>query len=203
MLDIHIGVTDAALAQRAIASLGSVEGIHVHQITDVTNIYELRKQGYAMGQSPRVSFLDQDDEIVLPQNLKSMLAFDSGRPYFTNSEVVMAGSKRRLYPRDFKWEGDKSFIAGYVPHQLVVIPRAIAIEAVDTAYTRILSSDLRFLNSTDLAISFEIQLKYGWAYRPNLAYRWYNDTADGMHSRNDSYVEIFNYYKDLLLKKPV
>lgn len=203
MLDIHIGITDAAIAQRALASIDGVEGVHIHQITDAGNMYELRKRGYAMGQSPRVSFLDQDDEIVLPQNLKSMLAFDSGRPYFTNSEVIMAGSKRRLYPREFKWEGDKSFIDGYAPHQLMVIPREVALEAVDAAYTRILSSDTRFLNCAELAISCEIQLKVGWTYRASLAYRWYNNRADSMHRRDNGYVEVFQYYKDLLLRKSV
>jgi len=201
VLDIHIGVIDDAIAERALASISDIEGIQVHLIKGAANVYELRKQGYAMGESARVSFLEQGDEIILPGNLPTMLSIDSGRPYFTNSEVVRSGSKSRLYPRDFKWEGDKSFIAGYVPRQLMIIPRPLAIEAVDAAYGRILATDSRFLNCADLAISFEIQMKAGWTYRPNLTYRWYHDIADITRKNNDGYVEIFNYYKDLLAKK--
>lgn len=198
MLDIHIGVTDTQIAQRALNSVADVEWIKVRQINDAENLYDLRKRGYALGVAPWVTFLDQDDELISSAQLLTVLKGSGVKPFFTNSQVITEKGSKFLFPRNFAWEGNNSYLRGKIPHNPFFMRKGMALEAIDNAYRRILSSDPRFLNSVDVAVAFEIQLKHGWSYTDKVMYRWYNDTGAGMHHTNDAYAEVACYYLNLL-----
>ena len=198
MLDIHIGVTDTQIAERALKSIADVEWIKIYQINDAENLYDLRKRGYASGVSPWVTFLDQDDEMISSSQLLPVIKGSGVKPFFANSQIVTDKGSRFMFPRNYVWKGTNSYLNGEIPHNPFFMRKEMALQAIDSAYQRILRTDESFLDSVDLAVAFEIHLKHGWTYVDKTMYRWYNDTGTGNHHTNEAYPEVARYYLNLL-----
>lgn len=202
MIDIHIGITNEELARARALSVTTSVPVSIanfYEIRGASNLYELRKMGYSMGSRKWVSFLDQDDLLIGVNQLKSILRNPAGKALFSNSLICNGTEETLRFQPGTSWSAT-DFERGIFPHNMYLIERGVAVQALETAYDRILKSDQKFLSSTDLAVAFEIQKLCGWKYADSVLYKWYADTTDSMHSSNEANTartELISFYRGL------
>lgn len=171
MIDFHTLVVCDEFLEECKASLRWSD--HTHFIDNRgKHIREGRISGYHLGDQPYVSFIDDDDYFV-GDHEELLRQIDGAPAYFTNSYLLHdTGAISKLVPeRITEWKLGDHKSQGIYPHQLVIVRRDVAYEAIDFS-TEFLKKHNHHANMFDMPFFFYISMNYGWKYIPEVHYAW-------------------------------
>lgn len=193
LVDIHCGIIREEKSKEAIVSATKDWSV-VHELRNCKCIWDVRQQGYALGDAEYVSYVD-DDDIYLNIDFVPDEIRNKTDAFWSNSLLTTLNRSTTTYlPLDFEWSGIDQFFKNKPAHNPYFVKREIVMQAMQNAYDKILKPKQIWNNGVDIAIAFEVQLLVGWKYIPVIGYHWRQSPNSDSIINIQPYREVFCYY---------
>lgn len=195
-LIVHIlqGRPPGAFLNRCVASIEKTQLNYVIVPNEGKSILSGRYAGYDVD-ATHVSYLDDDDEIMLSATAAQELMLLGKPAIFTNSYAVMEGrADKPCIPLDIKqWSLRSEKARECRPHQTLILEKDTAVSILKE--TELLQKQKGWYENTcDFTFRLMVSTTVGWHYDPRLTYKWYVHAGGHHQTCQNRFSEIRNYF---------
>lgn len=142
-----------------------------------------------------VSYVDDDDELLLTADTANELINLNKPAIFTNSYIAALGQPVKLCvpKKTTQWTilGEKEYKCR--PHQTTIFEKELAISLLDevSSLCRIHGWDT---NACDFILRSIVSTTIGWHYDPRITHRWHIHSGNHHKTAQSQFKEIRNYF---------
>jgi len=169
MIDFHILHRHNQQSPHINEAIASLTGYKTFIVADQPSFMEARVKAFHLGNSPYVSYCDDDDAVMnIPYVLEQLIGTKADALY-TNSEIFVNKQIGTFFPTDYVHDRTKILSRDTRTHQLQVIRRDLAQDAANIVVSKL---PHRLQWCFDYALQLQVTYWTDWIYLSEPCYKW-------------------------------